>query len=468
MKVNPIRSNGGRSSRRRFLESTAVAGAALAGAASIAPRAMAQATPEALGTASGDLTEWGFGIQETNPLARARVLAFEEAYPDVNLEIVESFDEQTLLTAAASDTLPDVIWLSRFQTAAWASRGVLAPLTEYIERDAYDTSAFYDWAIEEASWEDEIYGIPGGADVRALYMNLDHLSEIDVDGTTIDTSDWEGLSEIGGQLVVRDGDVIERWGFDHRCQANNFWLWGTGNGGSFMNEDGTEVTFNDEANVEALEWAYEAYEAQGGYQDYQTISSSWQGDEQFARGEVAMSVYEQWMLSSAVSTISPDLNFWIQPIRDWGSGPDGPSTTFSGGNGWYITSGAQNPDAAWEFIKFLHTDETWMIGAQAVKDQRQEAGNPYFPSLTGKISADQRQIEELYEPINEAFDHAVELFPTILDTSISREISRSPAGGQLEPIMLNDGIIPALSGEQSAQDALDTANDAAQSEIDFL
>lgn len=466
MKMNQLRSNGGRLSRRRFLETSAVAGAALAGSASIASRAMGQATPEALGEASGDLTEWGFGIQETNPLARARVLAFQEAYPDVNLNIVETFDEQTLLTAAASDTLPDVIWLSRFETASWASRGVLQPLTELIERDGYDTSMFYDWALEEASYDGELYGIPGGADVRALYLNLDHLEEAGVDGPSLDTSDWAQFGEIGSQLVARDGDIIERWGFDPRW--TNFWLWGYGNGGRFMDESGAEATFNDPQIVEALDWMVQSFDAQGGFTDYLTVASTWQGDEQFARGQVAMTLYEQWMLSSAVSTISPDMNFWILPVRENGSGPDGPMTTYSGGNGWYITSGAQNLDAAWEFIKYLHTVDTWMIGARAVKAARQEAGNPYFPSLTGNRIADQLQIEELYEPINEAFDNAVEVFPALLEESHYRAIARSPAATQLDQIMTNEGVSPALNGEMSAQESLDAADEAAQAEIDFL
>ena len=456
-------------SRRRFLETSALAGAAAAASASIGSPALAQSTPQAtpqpLGEASGNLTEWGFGIQETNPLARARVLAFQEAYPDVNLEIVESFDEQTLLTAAASDTLPDVIWLGRFETASWASRGVLQPLTEFIERDGYDTSVFYDWALEEASYDGELYGIPGGADVRALYLNLDYFDEAGIDGKSLDTSDWSQFGDIGSQMVVREGDVIERWGFD--AKWNNFWLWGYGNGGRFMNDDGTEATFNDPKIVEALEWEVEAWETQGGFQDYMTFASTWQGDEQFARGDVAFTLYEQWMLSSAVSTISPDMNFWILPVRQNGSGPEGPMTSYSGGNGWYITSGAQNPEAAWEFIKFLHTVDTWMIGARAVKELRQENGNPYFPSLTGNRIADQRQIEELYEPINDAFDNAVTLFPAILEESHYRAIARSPVAATLDQIMMNEGVSPALNGERSPQEALDTADEAAQQEIEF-
>ncbi len=74
------------------------------------------------------------------------------------------------------------------------------------------------------------------------------------------------------------------------------------------------MTFNDPKVVEALDWGVKAYDAQGGYRDYSTIASTWQGDEQFARGQVSMVGYEQWMLSSAVASVAPDLNFWITKV----------------------------------------------------------------------------------------------------------------------------------------------------------
>jgi len=451
-------------SRRRLIGGSA----AIAVSSTFSAPAILRAAGRQEGSASGELTEWGFGIQESNPLARARVLAFQEAYPDVDLQIVETFDEQKLLTAAASDTLPDVIWLNRVETATWAARGVLQPLTDYIERDSYDTSVFYPFAIEEATWDGDLYGIPGGADVRGLYVNIDDLEEAGGDIDSLDTSDWDQLSELGAKMVVKDGDQVQRWGFDHRVQANNFWLWGRGNGGSFMNDDGSEATFNDEKNVEALQWAVDAYDAQGGSKLYDALATTFQGDEQFARGIVSMSLYEQWMLSSAIATVAPELNFRLLPVRERGSGADGNITTYSGGNGWYIPKGAKNPDAAWEFIKFLHTDETWRIGAEAVKQLRKDNGNPYFPSLTGKTAVDQMQIDELYESVGPAFDDAVQLLPELLEASQSRQIGKSPVAGQLDDLLLNDGLKPALSGSKSPQDALDDANQEAQDAIDMF
>lgn len=454
--------------RRRLLRNGSIAAGALAASTSFtAPAVLRTSAQEATNPdVSGAITEWGYGAQETNPLAYSRVEAFRKAYPNVELEVVDSFDEQKLLTAAASDTLPDLLWLSRFETATWAARGILQPLTDFIARDGYDTSAFYPWAIEEVTWEDEIYGIPGSADVRALYVNLDALTEAGGDIDALDTSDWDALSELGAKMITKSGDQIQRWGFDHKVQANYIWLWGRGNGGHFMNEDGTESTFNDDANVEALQWAVDAYDAQGGFTGYESIASTFQGDEQFAREQVAMTLYEQWMLSGMIATVAPDLNFRLLPIRERGSGPDGKIMTFSGGNGWYITKDAKNPDAAWEFIKFMHSDDTWRLGAEAVKAYRQENGQSYFPSLTGKPAVDQMQVDELYESVSPAFDEAVQLLPQLVEASERVEIGKSPVGGQLNDIMLNDGVEPALRGSASPQDALDTANQSAQDAID--
>jgi multiple sugar transport system substrate-binding protein len=456
----------------RLTRRTAIKASMLFGAAGAAPvllrSARARQTPIAQNTdVSGKLVEWGFGIAETNPMARARVLAFQEAFPNVELEIVESFDEQKLLTAVASDTVPDVLWLSRFETATWASRDVLMPLTDYIERDGYDTSIFYQSALDESTWDGQLYGIPGGMDVRALFFNLDQLAEVGIDAAAIDTSNWDQLSEYGAQLVLKDGDAYTRWGFDNKIPARNFWLWGNGNGGRFMNDDATEPTFNDEKNVQALEWGVGVYDAQGGFQDYSGFATTWQGDEQFARGQVAITLYEQWMMSGPIASVAPDLNFVVMPVRENGSGAEGRMVSFAGGNSWYIPAGAPNPDAAWEYIKFLHTDDTWRIGAEATKALRIEQGDrPFIPSLTGSMTADQIQIDEFYEPVAGPFDDAVQLFPQILEQSQNREIGKSPVAGQLEDIMADEGVEPALNGEVDAQEALDQANQSAQDAID--
>jgi len=266
------------------------------------------------------------------------------------------------------------------------------------------------------------------------------------------------------QLVKREGEQVQRWGFDNKLGSGFFYLWGRGNGGRFMNEDGTETTFDDPKNVDALTWGVKTFDDQGGYQSFEAFASTFQGDEQFARGLVAMTMYENWMLG-IVARVAPQFNFSVLPIKARGGDA---STSFTGGRAWYIPQGAKNPEAAWEFIKFMHTDETWLLAANALKESRKAEGQPFIPTMTGSRTADQAQIDQVFEPFSPAFDEAVRLFPETLAASENREIARSPGGTLLHDVLQQEGVMPAVRKEKEPQQALEDADTAGQDEIDAL
>lgn len=419
-------------------------------------------------TREASITSWGFGAEETNPMAYTRVNAFKQAFPTIQLELVPEFDQQKLLTGFASKQVPDILWMDRFAISSWAARGVLQPLDDLIAAAGIDVNKYYPAAVDEATYDGKIYGLPGFIDVRGLYVNLDALAEIGQDAAALDTSNWEQLGEIGAQLVKKNGDQIERWGFDHKQQtapSSHLWMWGTGNGGVFVSEDGKEITFDDPKVVEALAWGKKSYDDQGGFQGYESVATTFQGDEQFARGQVAMTLYENWMLG-IVARVAPDLNFKLFPVK--ANGDANRLVSFSGGPAWCIPNGAGDAEAAWEFIKFMDNIETWRIGAKGVKDAREQAGQPYVPSLTGNREADQMQIDEFYTAIAPQFDEAVKLWPQILDQSFIRAAAKSPAGNEISDILSQDGVLPALRGEKSPEESLKTADANAQDAVDSL
>lgn len=415
-------------------------------------------------TKSVSITSWGFGAEETNPMAFSRIDAFKTTYPSINLTLVPQFDDQKLLTGFASKQLPDILWMDRGKIGSWAARGVLQPIDDLVARAGIDLNKYYPAALEEAKFNGKLYGLPGFIDVRALYVNLDSLSEIGQDPAQLDTGNWDQLTELSAKLLKKSGDSIQRWGMDNKLQAGYIYLWGAANGGSFISDDGKTVTFNDPKIVEALDWGVNNYDAQGGYSAYQSVSSTWQGDEQFARAQVALTLYENWMLG-IIARVSPKLNFEVVPMKKRN---DGGMVSFSAGPAWCIPNGAGNVEAAWQFIRYMDSLNTWRIGAQGVKDYQKKQNGPYIPSLTANRVADQMQITEFYESIAPQFDAAVKLWPQILDQSQIRPISKSPASAQIDDLLQNDGVKPALSKAKSAKDALDTANSEAQDAIKSL
>jgi len=444
-----------------------VKGALAVGAGAIAAPVLLRytgAAQEKPPTYSGNasITSWGFGTEPTNPMAYGRVDAFRKAYPNIKISFVPNLNDQKLLTAAASHTVPDLLWFSRDAVTNWASRGVLMPLDDFVKKAEIDTSVFYPGELDAATYDGKLYGLPQFVVVDGLYVNNDQLKAIGVDGSTLDTSNWDQLSTYGGKLIQKSGSTTTRWGFDTKIQAATIWLWGVANGGSFMSADYKKATFNDPKNVDALTWGVNAYDAQGGYKVYDALSTTWQGDEQFAQGKVAMTVYESWMLG-IIASVAPKLNFTLLPLKKNGQNAIYSTQT---GSVWAIPVGSPNPEAAWTFIQYMNLTSTWMTGATVKKQYLHSKGGPYIPDLTGNKVADQMELSQLYESIAPHFDAAVKLWPEIIANSAATQISHSPVNNQLSDLMNAEGVLPALRKEASPKDALDKANQDAQDAID--
>lgn len=423
--------------------------------------AQAAGTP-GMFTRDASITMWNFGVEETNPFAKARYDAFTKKYPNIKVELVPKADDQKILTAAASKQLPDILWTGRESLSSWGARGVIAPIDDLIQKNGFDLKQFNDSAVQEVKYDNKTWGIPQFQTVRVLYANTDALKEIGLEPAQVDTGNWDQLNEIGTKLTKRSGDRFERWGFDNKVDSDFYWLWGLANGGKFISDDGKKVTFNDAKIVEAMDWAAKNYAAQGGYQGFKSFASTFQNDEQFARGQVALTLYENWMLG-IIARVVPECNFVVLPMKMRG-GSD--LISFTSGNAWTVPTGAKERDAAFEFIKFMSAEETFLIGANATKAYNKQNNRPYVPTLTGHKAADQAQIDKVYEPIQPKFDDAVKLFPKLLDQSNKIPTSISPVSKQINDTLKNEGAKPVLSGERSAKAGLDTATQKAQSEID--
>jgi multiple sugar transport system substrate-binding protein len=414
-------------------------------------------------TREASIVEWGFGAEPNNPLAFSRIEGFRKAYPSIKLELVPATDEQKILTAAASKSLPDLLWLGRTDLISYAARGIIRPLDDLMQRDKFPLDRLYPAALEESRYDGKLYGLPQFHTARALYVNLDALKEAGVELGALNTGDWNQLRELGGKLVKRTGDRVERWGFDPKSE-DFLWLWGLANGGKFISDDNKKVSYNDPKIVEALDWSKQVYDAQGGYKAYLSAKSTWQNDEQFARGLVAMTMYENFVLGVTAQTV-PNLNFAVVPVRKRNGG-ENDWIGFTGGNAWAITNNAKDVDAAWAFIRYMADLQTWLLGANGVKAFRKQNNRPYTPTLTGDREADRLTIEQVYEPISPAFDNAVKLFPQLLDQSVKLPVATSPVSKQLVDALRDQGAKPALNGDKAAKAALDDANRIAQNAID--
>ncbi|KAB8141368.1 ABC transporter substrate-binding protein [Chloroflexia bacterium SDU3-3] len=434
----------------------------LAAASSLAPALAACSSGRAAAPARAGgpttITEWGFGTDNT--LAKARVQAFRDAHPDIGLELVPQINDQKVLTAVVSGEVPDLLWLDRNTIVSWAARGALEPIDDLMARDGVTLDDFYASPVEQVRYGGQTWAIPQFSHVRALWVNHEPLEQAGLSVDDVRRADWAALQQYGARLTRREGGKITRVGFDTRAADGFFWMFSWGNGGSLIGGDGRQATFRDAKNVDALQYVVDTANAQGGRQAQKAFADSWGWDAQhpFILNQVAITLYDSWLLTM-VAKFAPEHRFSVLPFV----GRDGGTVAMTTGQAWAMPRGARNREAAWQFMKFMATPESWRVGAQAQLAENTAKGAPYVPSLTGSRAADAIMVGEVYQPISPQFDEVVRLLPTLLQPS--RAIPSSPLITELTDILMNNAVNPALLGSRAPADGLERAQVRAEQAI---
>lgn len=297
------------------------------------------------------------------------VKAFNEQQSDVTVEAVYIAQQgegqnEKLLAAIAGGNPPDVAYFDRFEVGSWAAQGSLTDLTEYADQDNIEDNDYYEYAINEAKYEGKLYGLPMDTDARLLFYNKDHFKEAGLDPENPPKKIAE-LEEVAEKLTIKKGNRFERIGFIPWYGQGWMYTWGWVFGGEFYDEDTGQVTADDPKIVESLQWMTD-YAQEYGIENLTafTDSAGSGAESPFLTGQISMVVTVPSMVGS-IKKYKPDLNYGVAPIPT----PTGDDfTTWAGGWSFVIPKGAQNEEAAWEFMKFA-------AGPEGQKIYSEKTGN---------------------------------------------------------------------------------------------
>lgn len=349
-------------SRRDFLRVTGL-GAAIATLAACTPPPPPSA-PGASGAggeqqpASGAafLNYWtGWSGFEFDELQK-QVDKFNEANKEtafVNMTTVfGQYDK--VLTAIAGGNPPDVVsavWLH--QLVSMGARKGLQPVTAWAERDGVTGEGYFPQLWDSWHWNNELWGLMITSNSNVLAYRADLFSEVGLDPdappTKLDELDAasQKLEKIG-----TDG-TIERVGL----VPDGLGWWGHVFGGSFVDADNGKITANDPKIVAALEWLA-SYRTrlgvdkvaafQSGFGDYMSTQNP------LFAGKESMKQVGEWFIQFS-KRFAPDQDIRMIPAPVPEGGRE--NCTNFGGSVFTIPTGVKNPDAAWEFIKFVSQDE---------------------------------------------------------------------------------------------------------------
>lgn len=409
---------------------------------------------------SGELSVMGFGASDE--IAESRITFAQEELPDVDVSLIEGdLDIQQFLSAVASGEPPELIYANRDQLGTFASRGAIMPLNDCIAAESIATDDFREPAMNQVTFEDQIYGVPEFNQVQVTMAHAGLLRDAGLAIEDVDGSSWEGMERAAEQVFATGSGGISVIGYDPKL-PEFLPIWARANGADLLSADARTAQLNDPKVVEALEFATGLYEAQDGFsavKAYRDSADFFGSGNQFASNALGAMPMEQWYIN-ILNDVSPDADMAFTTVKDTA----GEDLSFSSGSAWAIPAASSNPQAACRFIAHMTDAETWVMAAGVRAEAREAEGKPFTGLFTGNRAADDEIRAQFVKPADDAkWDDAIEASYAANDASFS--LPANPADAEFKTAW-QDGVNRVLNGQQEPQEAMDQAQEEAQAALD--
>ena len=274
------------------------------------------------------------------------IAAFEAANPGITVKVETApFDQYftKLQTLVAGNTAPDVFELNYENFVSYASKGVLADLSELAGADAGAVERFYPRAYEAFALDGKQYGLPQSFSNVVLFYNKDLF---DAKGLDYPTADWTWTEELAAAQQLTD-PATGVWGSYSPVQFWEFYKTAAQSGCGVFGPDHTTVTINEPGCVESLTWMVDKinnYKIAPSDADMAGVSD---GD-LFKQGKIAMWRTGIWMFAGMA-----DAPFaWDIALE--------PGNTQKAhhffANGVALAESGANKEAAWKWAQFFTSD----------------------------------------------------------------------------------------------------------------
>jgi multiple sugar transport system substrate-binding protein len=330
-----------------------------------APATEEDASDVAVGEAAGEIRFSFWGLPEEVSVQEQLKEAFEEQQSDVTVDLhhVSEAGEfvSQMLTQIAGGNPPDVHYIGETRVPSFADRGAILDLMPYVERDDLDLDAFFDRVITPVmDDEGHLWAFAKDTTAFMFYYNKTLFDEAGVDHPSIDWT-WDDMvaaAEALTQDTSGDGR-IDQWGLGLGTGWPTWVSAVLSNGGQILNEERNQCLLDQPEAYEAIQrMADLMHEDPIVAPSPEIITGMDVGTiDMFNGGQAAMFDAGRWGAFFAEG---------LDDAYEWGVAPF-PYMSEPRTSALFVTlaipHNASNPDAAWEFIKFVLSEEGQRINA---------------------------------------------------------------------------------------------------------
>jgi len=279
---------------------------------------------------------------------------------EVKLETIPSNEYFTKLqTLIAGGTIGDVWWCAYRNTPRFANNKIIAPLDDLIKADKFDLTQYYPGAIDATRYQGTMYALPfkyhPGASV--LYYNANHVQEAGLKMPDKQFASWDDFITTAKPLLKESGGRVERWPFylQITTAATNtlqlatmfFRSWGH----DVYTEDGKKSLFGEPPARDAIRFVADLIHKHKVAAPGQEITPNVE-DLMIAQKVSMMQAHS----SSKSITTKIGGKFEVKDML-LPPGPSGKLGTQAITDQVVMNAKSQNPEAAWELVKFLCNKE---------------------------------------------------------------------------------------------------------------
>ncbi|MFC0012448.1 ABC transporter substrate-binding protein [Devosia nitrariae] len=371
------------------------------------------------------ITVWSLDDENQPALNLAR--EFSEMDNGITVEYRQiQFDDvvSESMRAFATGQAPDIIAVDNPEHALFASRGAFLDITDMVaQSEVIDPDNYYPGPLNSVTWDGRLYGVPKATNTIALYYNKDMFEAKGLDPNDPPET-WDELVDAARTLNDPAANV---YGLAFSAKANEegtfqFLPWAQMAGGGYDN-------INTEGAVEALEIWKTIIDEKLASPDTLT-RGQWDSTGTFNSGNAAMVISGPWELNRMLEEAKFDWGVALLPVPEEGA----PRSSAMGDFNWAIFSTSEHPEEAFQALEYF-----------ASQDHR------LFPEWGQLPARSDIELPETGEPLKDA---ALKVFLEQLQYAQPR--GPHPEWPKISKA-IQDAIQATLTGQMSAQDALDNA-----------
>jgi multiple sugar transport system substrate-binding protein len=275
--------------------------------------------------------------------------AFTEA-TGINIEfenIGSGRDYYTKLqTTVAGGTPPDVFYPATHVANAYASKGALLTINEFVERDGIDLSVYDPTILANYQIDGELHCLPIDHAALVVYYNKEIFDAAGVD-YPVDGWTWDDFLATAQALTLdTDGDgVTDQFGVE---TFRNYWpmvVWSNTDRGLFDDiRHPTEFYGMDQGVIDSVQFVADLI------LEHNVMPSEEQRadiSDLFAAGKAGMQVVGHWRMQRYLGS-GFDFDMAALPL-----GESGEAVNRADGSCFAISADTEHPEEAWELVKFL-------------------------------------------------------------------------------------------------------------------